>query len=65
MKIQVPVGTCQHSGGERRRGGERSEKLRRNKGKGQEKMRDVALNDSSPPAGWHAESVHMSARKRE
>lgn len=32
---------------------------------GLEKMRDVAFSDSSPPASWHAEFVHMSVRKRE
>lgn len=26
-------------------------------------MRDVAFNDSSPPASWHAEFVHMSMRR--
>lgn len=55
MKIQVPVGACQHSWREGM-----SEKLRRNEVRGQEKMRDVAFNDSSPPASWHAEFVHMS-----
>lgn len=59
MKIQVPVGACQHSWREGM-----SEKLRRNEGRGQEKMRDVAFNDCSPPASLHAEFVHMSVRKR-
>lgn len=69
MKIQVPVGVCLHSGREGRRGVERSEKLKKSgkedkEERGQDKMRDVALNDSSPPASWHAEVVHVSVRKR-
>lgn len=69
MKIQVPVGACQHSGREGRVESreERSGKLRRNEGREGRKDRKKrgagkdkrCVFDSSQPANRHAEFVHM------
>lgn len=61
MKIQVPVGACQHSRKQRSRRAERREgKTEKHKnGSPHPQKRDVAFSDSLPPASWHAEFVHF------